>query len=65
MKEARKAESLGLVSVETVAPAPPQKPTGMPPAMLPDGWTEEKDPASGRTYYYNNKNGDSSWTRPK
>ena len=65
IKEARKAESIGLVAVGTTPAVPPQKPAGPPPAMLPEGWTEETDPSSGKKYYYNNKNGESSWVRPK
>jgi len=48
-----------------LAAAPP--PPGPPPsgaAVLPPGWTPQVDPASGRTYYYNTKTGESSWTPP-
>jgi len=66
IKEARKAESLGLVEVQSIAPVPPQKPPGAPPsAPLPEGWTEELDPTSGRKYFYNAKTGESVWVRPK
>lgn len=34
------------------------------PAPLPQGWTEMKDPASGHTYYFNSKTGQSTWVRP-
>ncbi|GMY19781.1 polyglutamine-binding protein 1, partial [Fagus crenata] len=31
---------------------------------LPLGWVESKDPASGASYYYNEKTGKSQWERP-
>lgn len=32
--------------------------------LLPDSWSEEVDPASGQTYYYNSVSGETSWGRP-
>ncbi len=32
---------------------------------LPEGWTAQKDPASGDTYYVNEITGESSWDKPK
>ena len=32
--------------------------------VLPDGWSVQLDPASGRTYYFNMSTGQSSWTPP-
>jgi len=32
---------------------------------LPDGWTENLDPASGRQFYYNAGTGETSWERPQ
>lgn len=29
-----------------------------------DGWTEMQDPASGRSYYHNNKTGEVTWDKP-
>ncbi|CAK7339900.1 unnamed protein product [Dovyalis caffra] len=31
---------------------------------LPPGWVEAKDPASGASYYYNKKTGETQWERP-
>ena len=46
--------------------APPAAPkmNKPPPPSLPEPWTEQHDPATGRNYYYNTKTGASSWTRP-
>lgn len=41
--------------------APKMKP---PPPSLPEPWTEQHDPSTGRSYYYNTKTGESSWTKP-
>ena len=27
-------------------------------------WIEQRDPASGRVYYYNSDTGETSWTKP-
>jgi pre-mRNA-processing factor 40 len=32
---------------------------------LPDGWSENVDPASGNRFYYNATTGETSWERPK
>ncbi|KAL1820238.1 hypothetical protein ACET3Z_015107 [Daucus carota] len=40
---------------------PPQTLT---PKILPPGWIEACDPASGSLYYYNEKSGISQWERP-
>ena len=34
-------------------------------AGLPSGWTAEKDPASGDTYYVNEMTGETTWEKPK
>ena len=31
---------------------------------LPDGWSEEVDPQTGQTYYFNVSSGETSWTHP-
>jgi hypothetical protein len=41
---------------------PPEEQRSQP--FLPDGWTEVTDPPSGKTYYYNEESGVSSWERP-
>ena len=33
-------------------------------AAATNPWTEMKDPASGHTYYFNSKTGQSTWVRP-
>jgi len=33
-------------------------------AHLPSGWTEVTDPSSGKTYYYNESTGTTSWENP-
>ena len=33
-------------------------------AALPEHWSEHKDPESGKSYYMDNKNKVTSWTRP-
>ena len=38
--------------------------TASTPAALPDGWDSAVDPASGKTYYYNEATGESTWTLP-
>ena len=40
--------------------------TGAPQeeSVLPPGWVESVDPASGRPFYYNESSGESSWERP-
>lgn len=57
------AERSSLVQVQGLQTAP------APPASggkggLPTGWTEVKDPASGRPYFYNSNTGQTSWTPP-
>ena len=33
--------------------------------MLPDDWSELKDPASGHAYFYNSKTNETTWVRPQ
>jgi len=45
-------------------PAAAWKPSAPPQMELQSGWTAQKDPASGQTYYYNSVTGQTSWTPP-
>ena len=46
-------------------PSQPPPPGGPPPSGgLPPNWNEQKDPASGKTYYYNTVTNATSWTKP-
>merc|ERR1719335_1513778 len=38
--------------------------TPPPEAPLPQGWTENVDPASGNTFYHCAATGETTWTRP-
>lgn len=44
--------------------APPPAPVAAPQPVLPAGWEQAPDPASGKTYYFNRVTGQSSWTPP-
>eukprot|EP00438_Fugacium_kawagutii_P036517 Skav217608 [mRNA] locus=scaffold2172:225599:227653:+ [translate_table: standard] len=50
------------------APAAPKAPTvpGAPiaPGGLPPDWTEHKDPATGKAYYYNKATKETTWNQP-
>jgi hypothetical protein len=50
------------VEEERFIEPPPEEERSEP--LLPDGWTEVTDPASGQTYYCNEEIGVSSWERP-
>jgi hypothetical protein len=34
-------------------------------SLLPEGWNEGKDPATGRIYYYNHSKNETTWEKPK
>ena len=46
--------------------APPPPPLESMPNDIEDKniWIEQRDPASGRVYYYNSDTGETSWTKP-
>ena len=50
------------------APAAPKAPSAprapIAPGGLPPEWTEHKDPATGKAYYYNKITKETSWQRP-
>eukprot|EP00966_Prymnesium_polylepis_P090629 2098616-Prymnesium_polylepis.1 len=47
------------------SPALPPPPPPPPKAsLLPPGWSDQVDVASGRTYFYNEYTGESRWDRP-
>lgn len=50
-------EKAGYKAPATPPPAPATKP-------LPDGWGSAKDPASGKTYYFNRSTNKTQWERP-
>jgi len=52
---------------ETNRTQPPRQQPASTPALgntLPPGWSEHLDPASGKSYYFNIQNGQSSWDKP-
>ena len=49
---------------DALAEAPHEEETSQSPGALPPGWSEEVDPSTGMSYYYNAEAGVSSWERP-
>jgi len=48
----------------TRAPPPPPSAPPLPATPLPDGFREVLDPSTGRNYFYNERDGTTTWTRP-
>ena len=68
----RSGHTTALGVLPSASPADPAVPAAPPPPPIPEApepapsdWVEAVDPKSSKTYFYNKKTNDVSWTRPE